>query len=142
MKNYLKLTAQVLFASLFFLSCSDDDEKKQDKMELEYRVSVETVANPILTVVYTGSDGQQVTVNPDDESISIQDGMTIFSKTISVDPPFEAQMHVEMQNNSAVAVPFRISISEDGVEVVSDDLVIPANSPYQTDLSYALLLEE
>ena len=143
MKNYFKFSAKMLFASLLFVSCSnDDDNNKQDSMDLEYRVSVETAANPFITVVYTDANGDQATVNPDDEEITVQDGMTIFSKTINVDPPFEAQMHVSLQNNSDVAIPFKTSIAEDGVILVFEDLVLPANSTYDADLTYALQVEE
>jgi len=133
-----------VIALFSFSSCSDDDNNNRDNSRgLEYRVSVETVSNPILNVVYTDSDGNQVFVNPDDESITINGGMTTFSKTIEVDAPFEAQMTATLQNNSTIAVPFMISIAEDGVVAVSDNLSIPANSAtFEANLSYALEVEE
>ncbi len=136
MLNNFRFTAMAILSSLFFSSCSDDD-KKVRSIELEYRIAVETLANPILSVTYVDQYGEQVVVTGNDESVTVTTDMTIFSKTITVRPPFEAQMTAMMQNNSEVAIPYLISIAEDGVIAISQNSALPANSPHENSISYA-----
>lgn len=141
MKDSLKLTVFAIVAFFSFASCSDDD-KREKLVELEYRIAIETLVNPIVSITYVDNNNEQVTVTGDDELITTTTDMTIFSKTISVRPPFEAQLTVMFQNNSDVAVPYLISIAEDGVIAVSDDDALPASGPHQNSIAFGLEVEQ
>ena len=96
----------VAIPAMVCCSYNDDDEPTDYKTAVQYRV---TVDEPIIAAVqYRQADG--VMVAETDPTHTAQQWFT----TEYVDPPFEAEKHVHLVNNSLAHVPYTLSIYVDG----------------------------
>lgn len=116
----LVLTLSLLFVAVPAMVCcsyNDDDEPKDDRTAIQYRI---TVDEPIIAAVkYRQADGTMVAeTNP---THTTQQWFT----TEYVEPPFEAEKHVHLVNGGNIHVPYTLSIYVNGDLIKTHEGTVP-----------------